>query len=71
VLTVLATAGAALLGWLIVGPLLGVDLNVRIGSGTAQRVGPTTVVIAGLVAALGGWLLLAELERLTSRPRSA
>jgi hypothetical protein len=52
--------------WVVVDPLLGVDLSVT-RSGTTTVVGPGLVVGMALGAALLGWALLAVLERFTSR----
>lgn len=59
---------AGLLVWLVSVPALGVELTARSGGGEIV-VGPAPVVLAGLVAGLGGWGLLALLERFTGRPR--
>ncbi len=65
---VIATATlAALVVWIVAVPLLGTDLLVRSGSDSAQRVGPGAVVVTSLIASLLGWVLLAVLERRTSR----
>ncbi len=69
--TVLATVGAAFLAWVVAGPLLGVDISVGLCSAAARKIGPFSVVMASAVAAVAGWILLAVLERLTSRARSA
>jgi hypothetical protein len=57
---------AAVLVWVVVDPLLGVDLSVT-RSGTTTVVGPGLVAGMALGAALLGWALLAVLERFTSR----
>jgi len=68
---VVAGAGvAALLIWLVQGPLTGMDLVVRTGNGVTT-VGPAAVVITSLAAGLAGWGLLALLGRLASRPDRA
>jgi hypothetical protein len=67
-----AVAGATLaaLGvWAVAVPLLGADLLVRPGGGSAQRVGAGAVAAASLIPALLGWALLALLERRTARAR--
>jgi len=71
-LTVVAAAASALVGWVIAGPLLGIDLAVRAGPASdIAQVGPVAVaVVAGLIG-LAGWALLAVLERLTTRARTA
>ncbi|MEU8071375.1 DUF6069 family protein [Micromonospora sp. NPDC048169] len=69
-LTVLAVTAAALLGWVVAVPVAGVELIARSGS-TDQRVTPVAVVVSTLLAGLAGWALLAVLERLTGRARSA
>ena len=70
-LTVLAATGTGLLGWLVVGPLAGVDLVVQPGQPDAtQRVGPCAVATAGRIAGLAGWAVLAGLDRLTARARA-
>jgi hypothetical protein len=61
-------AVAALLIWLVQGPLTGVDLVVRNGDATST-VGPVAVVAVALAAGLVGWGLLALLERVTTRAR--
>ena len=67
-LIVVWAAVAALLIWLVQGPLTGVDLVVRNGNATST-VGPVAVVAVALVAGLVGWGLLALLERVTTRAR--
>ena len=66
--------GAALGGWLVAGPLLGIDLAVQPAGGGAQgvtrTVGVGAVVAASLTAALLGWALLELLERWTTRART-
>jgi Family of unknown function (DUF6069) len=62
--TVVIAPVAALLGWAAI-RLLGIDLLVSTGDGT---VGPVDVVVAGLAAALGGWLVVRLLERHTDHP---
>jgi len=61
-------AVAALLIWLVKGPLTGVDLVVRNRDATST-VGPVAVVAVALAAGLVGWGLLALLERVTTRAR--
>lgn len=67
-LTVLGAPVTALVVWVLAVPVAGTTLSVRAGDGT-QTVGVVLVVVAGLLAGLAGWALLAVLERLTSRPR--
>ena len=61
---------AALAIWVVADQLLGANLLVRSGGGSPQSVGAGTVVAASLLAALLGWVLLAVLERRTSRARA-
>jgi len=67
----LAVAGAALAAlavWLVVEPILGVELRApATGGNTGMDVGPAIVAIMALAASLAGWALLAVLERATSR----
>ena len=73
-LVVAGAVGAALGGWLVTVPLLGVDLAVKpAGGGTqtvTQTVGVGAVLATSLAAALLGWALLAVLERWTTRART-
>ena len=69
-LVVAAASGAAVVGWTLAVPLLGVDLQVRSGTGGDQSVGLTAVVAASLTAGALGWALLALLERRTARART-
>lgn len=66
----LVTAGAAatcaVIAWLFVAVLPGVDLVVRTGGGT-QTVGGVAVALASAAAALVGMVALRVLTRLTSR----
>jgi len=66
---VAAAVAAALAVWVVVVPVLGVDLAAAPGGGPVQRVGPIAVAVGPLVAGLCGWALLALLERRTARPR--
>ncbi|HEX7745327.1 MAG TPA: DUF6069 family protein, partial [Micromonosporaceae bacterium] len=68
-LTVLAAAASGLAGWVIAGPIGGIDLSVRQG-GSVSAVGPAAVAVAGVVAGLAGWVALAGLERATGRARA-
>lgn len=65
ILTVLGATVAAVVVWLVAGPLAGVALNVNTG-----EVGLASVVGASLVAGLAGWGLLALLERSAKKPRT-
>lgn len=69
-LGVLGAVLAALAIWVVADQLLGANLLVRSGGGSPQSVGAGTVVAASLLAALLGWVLLAVLERRTSRARA-
>lgn len=66
---VLSAAAAALAIWVIAVPIGGVELAVRAGAGV-QQVGPVTVVVAAVVAAVAGLGLLAMLERRTGNART-
>lgn len=71
-LAVLAGVVAAFLVWLVTAQLIGVNLRVRMGSGSGaskQGVGVAAVLIASLIAGLAAWALLGFLER--SRPDRA
>ena len=70
-LTVVAAAALGLLAWLVLGPIAGIDLDVRTGSSGTQQVGPVSVVATGLLVGLAGWGLLAVLERRTAKARTA
>lgn len=67
VLTVASAGAAAGVVWLLADPLVGVTLTVETAGGQ-QSVGPGAVVVAGLVAGLAAWALLAVLERTLRRP---
>ncbi len=54
-------AAGGLLIWAAAVPLAGLELEV---AGAGQRVGPTSIIIAALVAGVAAWLLLALLSRL-------
>lgn len=69
-LGVVVAVVAAAAVWVVAVPVLGVDLQVTAGTDEAQLVGPGSVVVASLVAALAGWGLLEVLERVTSRGRT-
>lgn len=66
-LAILGSAGAALAIWLAAVPLAGVDLEVRMSDST-QDVGPASVVLSALLAAVAGLGCLAVLRRITKRP---
>lgn len=58
---------AGLAVWVVAVPVLGIELTRSDGG----LVGPGAVVVAGLIAGLGGWGLLALLERRVAPPRVA
>jgi hypothetical protein len=63
---------AATLAVWVFANLTGVDITVRSGAADAtQQVGAASVAIASLLAGLAAWGLLATLERLARRPRTA
>ena len=71
-LAVPGAAAAALAVWVVAESLTGIDLTVRMGASASVRpIGPIAVVLATVLASLAGWALLAALERLTPRARSA
>lgn len=62
---------ATLAVWLIADPVAGVELAVRTGAaGGVSHVGPGSVVLATLFAALAACGLLAALERFVPGPRA-
>jgi hypothetical protein len=61
---------AAVAVWVIEAPLLGLNLDIRFGTGAAQTIGIGFVAGATLFASLLGWGLLAILERRTPRART-
>jgi hypothetical protein len=61
---------AALGVWVIAVPILGAHLTIRFGSGAPQTIGIALVAGASLLGSLGGWGLLALLERRTPRART-
>jgi len=71
-LAVLAAGVAALAVWVVASPLLGIDLQVRMGSDIqdTQQVGPAAVLTVSLAASVVGWGVLALLDRHTSRART-
>ncbi|MGI8875559.1 MAG: DUF6069 family protein [Egibacteraceae bacterium] len=72
-LAVVSTILAALALWTVAEPILGVDLRepARAAGGATRAIGPLNIVLASAVASLAGWGLLAALERLTVRARTA
>lgn len=58
---------AVLVLWVLAGPVAGNGPSAEI-RGEVQEVGAVPVAVAGLVAGLVGWALLALLERTVSRP---
>lgn len=66
---VAGAAGAGLAVWLVAVPIMGVELTARTGGGGELAVGPPSVAVAGVLAALAGWGLLALLERAETRAR--
>jgi hypothetical protein len=69
-LGVVGAALAAAAVWAIAVPLLGVQLQVRFGSGALQGVGIDAVLISSLLGSLVGWGVLALLEQRTARART-
>lgn len=61
-LTLAAAAAAALTLWVVTVPVLGMDLRVGTGA-SALTIGPTSAVVASVVAGAVSWALLALLER--------
>lgn len=68
-LVVAGACAAALAGWFLAGPLLGIDLAARSapGAATTQEITAASVILSSILAGLAGWALLALLERLTTR----
>jgi hypothetical protein len=66
--TIAVAATLALLAWVILDPVAGLDLTARNGD-QVQRIGPVSVLTGVLVSGAMGWGLLAILERWTRRPR--
>lgn len=72
----LAAVGAAVLAalvvWVAFEPIGGIDLRAPApgGAGQTHDVGPFTVVLPSLLAALAGWALLAVLEKFVGRART-
>lgn len=68
---VIGAVAATLTIWAIAGPLAGIDLAIRVGSGAgSQPVGPIAVATVSLLAGLAGWGLLVILEGCTQRAGS-
>lgn len=65
IVTVAAAPVAALAAWALV-RVAGIELEVSVGDGS---VGPADVVLAALVGALVGWVVVRLLERHSSSPR--
>ena len=68
-LCVIGGALAAALAWIVEVPILGIHLNFRFGTGPIQAIAVGQVIGAAAAASLLGWLVLALLERRTSRAR--
>lgn len=68
-LAVAGTVVAAVLVWLVSGPLLGADLRVEVPDQEAFEIGLAPTLLFSLVPALLGWALLAVLERFTAKAR--
>lgn len=66
--TVAAAAVLALLVWVLLDPVAGLDLTARSGD-QLQHIGPVSVLTGVLVSGAMGWGLLAILERFTRRPK--
>lgn len=66
---VAGAVAAALLVWMVAA-LVGIDLEVAMGTEPPQPVGPGGAVAASLAAAGAGWATLAVLERLTHHART-
>lgn len=64
VLVVVGGTAAAVAGWAVADPLLGVDLVVG-----GRRVGPGAVITVSLLAGLLGWAVFALLSRMVRRVR--
>ena len=69
-LSVAGAVIAALAVWVIAVPILGAHLTIRFGSGAPETIGFALVAGASLLGSLGGWGLLALLERRTPRART-
>lgn len=70
-LAIAGATAAALLVWVVGGPLLGINLDVlkTPGSTSAVPVSAPDVLVSGVVAGLLGWASLAVLERVSARGR--
>lgn len=71
----LVATGATVLGavvvWIVVDPILGIDLRSPVNGGReSMDVGLAVIVPASAIASAIGWAALALLERLTSRARA-
>lgn len=64
--TVVVAPLSALAAWAVI-RLLGIELTVSAGDGTA---GPADVAFAALAGALGGWIAVRLLERHSRHPRA-
>ena len=66
-----ATVLGAVVVWIVVDPILGIDLRSPTNGGReSMDIGPALVVFASAIAAAIGWAALALLERLTSQARA-
>ena len=66
-----ATVLGAVVVWIVVDPILGIDLRSPTNGGReSMDIGPALVVFASAIPAAIGWAALALLERLTSRARA-
>ena len=71
-LAVLGGLTATMAIWLVADPLAGVDLALRSAAGSdVHQVGPASVALTTLLAGLAAWGLLATLEHIAPRPRTA
>ncbi|TDD87191.1 hypothetical protein E1293_08375 [Actinomadura darangshiensis] len=66
-LTVAGAVAAALVLWVLTGPVAGLDPSAETGGKTAE-VGAGAVIAGSLIAGLAAWGLLALLERMVARP---
>jgi hypothetical protein len=70
---ILGVAGATLAAvavWAIEVPLLGIRLQAQFGNAAPQSIGIALVVVSALAGSLGGWGLLALLERRFAQARA-
>jgi hypothetical protein len=65
IVTVLLAPAAAVAAWALI-RLVGIDLDVSQGDGT---VGAADVIVAALIGALAGWVVVRFVERHSQRPR--